>query len=901
MKKHIFFITLILFVFLVKAQSPSFQWAKKIGGTGLDYGQSMVTDTSNNVYITGYFSGVIDADPSSSTFSLSSNGSDDIFIVKLDHLGNFIWAKSFGGINIDQATSITLDSFGNILLTGSFQNVVDFDAGSASFTLVSNGSSDIFLAKYDPNGNFLWSKSIGGINYDSGLSVKTDFLDNIVICGFYSDIVDFDPNSATVTLSSLGSLDDMFILQLDNLGNFNWAKSIGSSGNDYESANAIAIDNFGSIFITGYFSGITDFDPGSGIYNVNPNFSSSSARDIFVLKLDMSGNFNWVKTTNASTSINNYPKSISIDNKANLVVSGVFLGSLNLNMNGGTNSLNSSGNKDIFILKLDNAGNFIWVKKVGGVNDDLVFSSLIDNNDNIYYGGAFWLSVDFDPNVTSYNLTSVSSTAQDAFISKLDSSGNFVWAKKMGGASVDQVRSITIDRTNNIYSTGYFSGSAEMDALSSFSLTSFGGYDVFIHKINDCLAPSAPINYTNISNQNICIGSSTTFSVTSSGNVSWFATPSGTNSLGTGTLFLTPMLAAGTYTYYAEANTCTVSALRTAITVTVDPTCQDVWPGDANSDGVADNLDVLELGLHYTQTGTPRASISNNWQSFHADNWSGTITNGKNLNHSDCNGDGTIDDNDTLAIYNNYGLTHAFKSTQTTTVNPQLSIVPDQTSVVKGVWGTASIYLGDATTSINNINGVAFTVDFDNTLIETNSMYIEYQNSFIEAGQNLHFRKLDFANSKLFTASTHTISNNVSGYGKIATLHYQIKSNLTTDQVLNIGLSQANQSNASGTITPLTAGTGTLMAMGSSVGLQELNGNIVYISPNPSNGLLTINSKTELQKIEVISVDGKVLLNEVPTSVSHTLHLDNFANGIYFVNLYQNDRVVKREKVILNK
>jgi hypothetical protein len=180
-------------------------------------------------------------------------------------------------------------------------------------------------------------------------------------------------------------------------------------------------------------------------------------------------------------------------------------------------------------------------------------------------------------------------------------------------------------------------------------------------------------------------------------------------------------------------------------------------------------------------------------------------------------------------------------------------------------------------------------------------MYIEYQNSFIEAGQNLHFRKLDFANSKLFTASTHTISNNVSGYGKIATLHYQIKSNLTTDQVLNIGLSQANQSNASGTITPLTAGTGTLMAMGSSVGLQELNGNIVYISPNPTNGLLTINSKTELQKIEVISVDGKVLLNEVPTSVSHTLHLDNFANGIYFVNLYQNDRVVKREKVILNK
>jgi hypothetical protein len=337
------------------------------------------------------------------------------------------------------------------------------------------------------------------------------------------------------------------------------------------------------------------------------------------------------------------------------------------------------------------------------------------------------------------------------------------------------------------------------------------------------------------------------------------------------------------------------------INVFVDNTCADVWPGDANSDGRVDNVDILELGLHYTQTGPPRASTSNAWQSYFANNWTGTISNGKNLNHSDCNGDGMINDNDTLAIYNNYGLTHAFKSAQTSTVNPQLSIVPDQTSVVKGTWGTASIYLGDAATNINNINGAAFTVDFDNTLIEANSIYIEYQNSFLDAGQNLLFRKLDFANGKIFTATTHTINNNVSGNGLIAKLHYQIKSSLTTDEVLNIALSQANQSNASGIIAPLTTGAGTLMALGSSVGLQELNRNIISISPNPTNGSLTINSKTDLQKIEVVSITGQLLLSEVPTNSSHTLHLDNFANGIYFVNLYQNNRIVKREKVVLNK
>ncbi|MES2763371.1 MAG: T9SS type A sorting domain-containing protein [Bacteroidota bacterium] len=326
-----------------------------------------------------------------------------------------------------------------------------------------------------------------------------------------------------------------------------------------------------------------------------------------------------------------------------------------------------------------------------------------------------------------------------------------------------------------------------------------------------------------------------------------------------------------------------------------------VWPGDANSDGVADNLDVLELGLHYTQTGAPRATISNSWQPYFANSWSGTITNGKNLNHSDCNGDGTINDNDTLAIYNNYGLTHTFKPVETNTVNVQLSIIPDQSAVAKGTWGTASIYLGDATTSINNINGIAFTVDFDNTLIETNNIYIEYQNSFLDAGQNLDFRKMDFTNSKIYTATTHTVSNNVSGYGKIATLHYQIKSTLTNDQVLNLAISQANRSNASGTIIPLTSGTSTLLAMGASVGLQELNANTISISPNPTNGLLTINSTTQLQNIEVVSITGQVLLSETPSNVSHTLHLENFSNGIYFVNVYQNDHVVKREKIILSK
>lgn len=444
--------------------------------------------------------------------------------------------------------------------------------------------------------------------------------------------------------------------------------------------------------------------------------------------------------------------------------------------------------------------------------------------------------------------------------------------------------------------------SPNLSSSDTMAITTSGIYSVTINFGNNgCAVNSSSISVNfhpipsvvaTVSQSIICSAGSNTLTASGAINYLW------SNSQITASVVVSPTI---TTTYSVTGYDINNCSNTQTVSVVVDPTCSDVWPGDANSDGVADNLDILELGLHYTQNGPTRAIISNTWQSYFSNNWIGTISNGKNLNHSDCNGDGTIDNNDTLAIYNNYGFSHAFKSAQTNTVNPQLSIIPDQASVLKGTWGTASIYLGDATTSINNINGVAFTVDFDNTLIEPSNIWIEYLPSFIDASQNLHFRKLDFPNGKIYTATTHTVSSNANGYGKIATLHYQIKSSLTSAQILNLGISQAYRSDVSGLITQLTTGTGSLTAT-IDVGLQELlNDNNIFISPNPTNGILSINSKTELQKIEMVSITGSILISETTTSNNHTLNIENYSNGIYFVNIYQNNRVVRREKVIVNK
>lgn len=404
----------------------------------------------------------------------------------------------------------------------------------------------------------------------------------------------------------------------------------------------------------------------------------------------------------------------------------------------------------------------------------------------------------------------------------------------------------------------------------------------------DTLVPTLAI----IGNNSVCIGSNANLLANGANSYTWSS----------GALTPSVSLSQTINTSYTLTGTNACGIATATVSVIIDPACADIWPGDANSNGIADNLDVLELGLHYTQTGAPRATTSNNWQSYFSNNWGGTISNGKNLNHSDCNGDGTINDDDTLAIFNNYGLTHTFKTAQTTTVNPQLNIISDQAIVDKGKWGTASIYLGDVSNSISNINGLAYSITYDNTLIELDSIYVDYTNSFFNpSNQNLNFRKRVFSSGIIFTASTHTLNNNVSGNGQIATLHYKINSSITTDQTLTIGLIQANQSDSSGNIVPLTSGTATLLAKATFVGLQEfLKSNSVSISPNPTSGVLNITFSTIPQntKIEVYNSIGALVLTETLSNKYSTINTSQLSNGMYMIKVLENNRIITVQKIV---
>lgn len=381
------------------------------------------------------------------------------------------WAKQMGG---SDSYSITTDANGNVYTTGYFEGIADFDPGPDVQNLTSAGNFDIFIQKLDADGNLLWAKQIGGSDWDIGYSIATDTNGDVCIIGSFRGTVDFDPGPGVQNLTSAG-YDDIFIQKLDTNGDFLWVKRIGGSG--FDSGTSISTDINDDIYITGYFEGTVDFDPGTGISTL----SSAGDFDIFIQKFGTNGNFLWLKRIGG----NNYDQgnSITTDANGNVYTIGCFQGTVNLNPGSNPQIVTSAGSFDTFIHKLDANGTFLWAKRFGGSDYDWGNSITTDANGNVYSTGHFGATADFDPGTGVQNFTA--SGYSDIFIQKLDANGNFLWAKQMGGNDFASGNSVITDATGNIYTTGYFQGTVDFNmGANPENLTSAGGRDMYIQKLD---------------------------------------------------------------------------------------------------------------------------------------------------------------------------------------------------------------------------------------------------------------------------------------------------------------------------------------------------------------------------------------------------------------------------------
>ncbi len=468
--KALLFLLFILFVSqLLCAQDVNFAWAKRIGGAIHDAGNSVVTDAAGYIYTTGSFS-------------------DSVYVSKSDAAGNFIWLKYMGGTVFGNGTSVAVDSAGNVYTTGGFYGTVDFDPGPGVYNLTADGiGSDIFVCKLDAAGNFIWAKQMGGIgDGDYGYGIALDAFGNIYTIGSFDSTKDFDPGPGIYDLTSAGG-QDMFISKLSSAGNFVWAKQIG--GGWISGGSSIALDTYGNIYTTGNFKDTIDFDPGPGIYNLT---AAANAGDMFISKLDTAGNFMWVKqmkgTGNTSSNLNGcVPHSIVLDSFGNIFSTGVFDGTVDFDPGGSVSSLLTQS-WNIFELKLNSAGNFVWALQTQGTGKTEGWSMALDTLGDTYITGDFRGTVDFDPApIPTYYLTA-SGNSGDMFIAKYGTGGNFLWVKQIKGSGNEAVAyAIALDDFGNIYTTGAFDGTVDFDpGTGIYNLTSAGDYDIFIHKMKPC-------------------------------------------------------------------------------------------------------------------------------------------------------------------------------------------------------------------------------------------------------------------------------------------------------------------------------------------------------------------------------------------------------------------------------
>ncbi|HEX6426137.1 MAG TPA: SBBP repeat-containing protein, partial [Niastella sp.] len=218
-----FFLCLCL---LQTAEAQNLVFAKGFTNSaslGSSTNRGIVLDGAGNRYITGYFNGAVDFDPGAGTQNLTSAGSNDIFLAKYDASGNYVWAKGMGGIGFEMGYSLAVDASGNSYITGQFTGTVDFDPGSGTQNLTTTGNADIFLAKYDASGNYMWAQQIGATNNDIGYALAVDASGNSYITGYFNGTVDFDPGAGTQDLISTGNAD-IFLAKYDASGNYVWAK-----------------------------------------------------------------------------------------------------------------------------------------------------------------------------------------------------------------------------------------------------------------------------------------------------------------------------------------------------------------------------------------------------------------------------------------------------------------------------------------------------------------------------------------------------------------------------------------------------------------------------------------------------------------------------------------------------
>lgn len=458
--------------------TPVLGFAHGIGAGANDDARVVTSDAAGNVYVAGGFTGTVDFDPSSAEVPLSSVNAagGDLFVACYDPTGVLLWVRSIGGAALLEATGIGVDAGGSVYLTGSFTGTVDFDPGDGLATRTSVNNSDVFVLKLDATGSLLWVNRLGNpaANDTSG-GLALDAAGNVYLAGTFRGTVDFNPGSGTLNLSSAG-VNDVFVTKWNASGVFVWAKRFG--GADSEEVSGIAVDAAGNVVLAGRFNQTVDFDPGPGTFPL----TSASSHDIFLSKLDTAGNFLWARRIGGTSS--EILSAVALDSAGSVYFTGAIPGGDIVDFDPGplTYGLTSSGGNNFYVGKLDAAGQFQWARSFPGSPLSVGMAIDVDVAGNVYTTGYFYGTLDFDPSLGEYALTSPQA---GIFVSKLDAAGRFnsayAFPSPIYGGCTGQ--GIAVDGSGNIYVAGRFFSTIDVGFGAPNQTLTGVGNDIFLARL----------------------------------------------------------------------------------------------------------------------------------------------------------------------------------------------------------------------------------------------------------------------------------------------------------------------------------------------------------------------------------------------------------------------------------
>ena len=314
------------------------QWIKQIRTEKDDYVSSLSMDRSGNIYVTGSTEGGLDGN--------INLGSSDIILIKYDTNGNKQWTRQLGSKEWDAGNGVAVDSSGNIYVAGETYGNLDGN--------VNQGSGDIFLIKYDTNGNKQWTRQLGSTSLDNSSDVVVDSSGNIYATGKTDGNLDGNINQGKY---------DIFLVKYDTNGNKQWTRQLGTK--EWDAANGIKLDSSGNIYVTGETAGNLDDNINQGYY------------DMFLIKYDTNGNKQWARQLGSKKS--DIGNGIDVDNTGNIYITGSTDGDLDGNIN--------LGDLDVFIVKYDTNGNKQWTQQFGSKERDSAYGVAVDNSVNLYVTG----------------------------------------------------------------------------------------------------------------------------------------------------------------------------------------------------------------------------------------------------------------------------------------------------------------------------------------------------------------------------------------------------------------------------------------------------------------------------------------------------------------------------------